>query len=179
MSDELKTQLVMTLVGRDRPGLVETMARLVESHEGNWLESRMTHLADHFAGLLLVKLPSEQVAAFQKSLSELEEIGVQVTVQKSDPGDATPSTTKHIQLELTGYDRPGIVHMISDVLAHHGVNIEELETSLFRAPMSGELTFRASAALAVPSGLQVDRLSEALEKIGSDLMVDVRLEEDK
>ena len=40
----MQVSLVMTVIGKDRPGLVDTMARLVAEHDGNWLESRMCRL---------------------------------------------------------------------------------------------------------------------------------------
>ena len=42
--------LVLTVIGRDRPGLVDTLSGVVAEHGGNWEESRMAHLADRFAG---------------------------------------------------------------------------------------------------------------------------------
>ncbi|HLP77739.1 MAG TPA: ACT domain-containing protein, partial [Candidatus Paceibacterota bacterium] len=37
----MQRSLVMTVIGQDRPGLVESIASLVTEHGGNWLESRM------------------------------------------------------------------------------------------------------------------------------------------
>ena len=45
---------MMTIIGRDRPGLVESVAQVVAAHGGNWLESRMSRLGGHFAGILRV-----------------------------------------------------------------------------------------------------------------------------
>ncbi|MFQ5349742.1 MAG: ACT domain-containing protein, partial [Thermoanaerobaculia bacterium] len=41
----MQQTLVMTLIGRDRPGLVEALAAIIEEHGGNWEESRMVQLA--------------------------------------------------------------------------------------------------------------------------------------
>ena len=57
------TDLVLTLIGPDRPGLVESLAKRVTAHGGNWVESRMAHLAGQFAGILRVEVPPENVAA--------------------------------------------------------------------------------------------------------------------
>ena len=43
--------LVLTVIGEDRPGLVEALADLIDRHEGSWDESRMARLAGHFAGV--------------------------------------------------------------------------------------------------------------------------------
>ena len=51
------TDLVLTLIGSDRPGLVEAVAEVIAGHGGNWLESRMAHLAGKFAGILRVEIP--------------------------------------------------------------------------------------------------------------------------
>ena len=51
--------LVMTVIGPDRPGLVDSVAALVAEHGGNWLESRMSRLGGHFAGILRVDVPGE------------------------------------------------------------------------------------------------------------------------
>ena len=40
----MQHSLVMTVIGNDRPGLVESVASIVAEHGGNWLESRMSRL---------------------------------------------------------------------------------------------------------------------------------------
>ena len=50
----MQTPLVMTIIGPDRTGLVESVARVVADHGGNWLESRMSRLGGEFAGILFL-----------------------------------------------------------------------------------------------------------------------------
>ncbi|MBC9890368.1 MAG: hypothetical protein F7B06_11145 [Opitutae bacterium] len=52
----MDNQIVMTLMGKDQPGLVKSVASVVAKHEGNWLESRMCHLGGQFAGVLRVSV---------------------------------------------------------------------------------------------------------------------------
>src|SRR5260221_4354093 len=72
------TDLVLTLIGPDRPGLVEAVAGIVAEHGGNWLESRMTHLAGKFAGILRAQLPPERAAAALQALAPREGRGAQL-----------------------------------------------------------------------------------------------------
>lgn len=174
--DNTTVQLVMTVIGRDRPGLAEKLSRQVEEHGGNWLESRMIHLASTFAGVLRVEVPAGQVAALRARLDRLLDEGLQLTLQQIDEAPS-PVARRRALLELTGYDRPGIVRAVTSALAARGVNIDELETELAGAPMSGTPTFHARAILQLPPELSLDELSQALEIIGSDLMVDIELDE--
>ena len=48
--------LVLTVIGKDQPGLVEALSDLIAQHEGNWDESRMARLAGHFAGVVQIHI---------------------------------------------------------------------------------------------------------------------------
>jgi glycine cleavage system regulatory protein len=163
--------LVLTLIGPDRPGLVEAVAERVTAHGGNWLESRMAHLAGQFAGILRVEVPEDRVTALEAALRELEASGLRLV---SRGGTAT-ATAPVMEMEAVGQDHPGIVRDISQVLARHRVNIEELATDRMSAPMSGGPLFRARARLHVPPETDIARLRVDLETIANDLMVDLTL----
>jgi glycine cleavage system regulatory protein len=169
----LPTSLVLTVIGPDRPGLVEALAHTIASHEANWLESRMAHLAGQFAGLLRVAVAPERADALARALGELE--GLRVAVQATE--QESPGAARALTLELLGQDRPGIVRDVSRALASRGVNVEELETSCASAPMSGEVLFRARARLRLPADVGAEELRAALEKIAHELMVELALEE--
>lgn len=172
----MRAALVMTVIGPDRPGLVESLADLVASHEGNWLESRMAHLGGRFAGILRVQLPAEKQAPLIESLRTLESRGLSVVAQP-DPGQPLPPERRLMSLEIVGHDRPGIVRQISRALAARGVNLEELRTECVSAPMSGEVLFKATATLHAPGNCDRTQLRLELEKIAADLIVDLTLAE--
>jgi len=46
--------IVISALGSDRPGIVESLSRAVLEHNGNILDSRMTVLGGEFAVLMLV-----------------------------------------------------------------------------------------------------------------------------
>jgi glycine cleavage system regulatory protein len=167
------TDLVLTLIGPDRPGLVEALAEKVAAHGGNWLESRMAQLAGQFAGILRVEVPPANVAPLQAALGALEAQGLRIVALG---GAAAPAASvQEIDLEIVGQDHPGIVRDLSLVLLRHGVNIEELTTDRSSAPMAGSLLFGARARLRMPTAVDAARLKDDLEKIAHDLMVDLKL----
>ncbi len=171
----MQVPLVMTIIGRDRPGLVDLVAGLVAGHGGNWLESRMSRLGGHFAGILRIEVPAAQQAALVEALTALTAQGLSV-ICHADAPDATVGQQASARLELVGQDRPGIVSQISHALARHGVNVEELTTECCSAPMSGETLFKAQARLYVPASCHLAELRDELEKIAADLVVDVSLQ---
>ena len=166
--------IVLTLVGPDRPGLVEAVSDVVARHGGNWVESRMAQLGGQFAGILRVEISPANTEALRQSLLELTSANLQVVVVPVEAG-ATKSDRRQLQLDLIGQDRPGIVKEISQVLTNWNVNLEELHTECISAPMSGEKLFVATARLSMPDDVQMSVVCSALEQIAADLMADITL----
>ena len=166
----------MTVIGPDRTGLVESVARVVADHGGNWLESRMCRLGGEFAGILRIELPVEKRQMLLNALQKLQEHGLQIVVR---PDEAAASATpgRQTKLEIVGHDRPGIVREITSALARANVNVEEFSSECVSAPMSGETLFKAVARLQLPDGCDDAALKTELEKIADDLLVDISFAE--
>jgi len=167
--------LVVTVIGKDRPGLVESVSAVVEAHGASWVESRMSRLAGEFAGILRVSVPPDQVDGLSDALEALKAGGLRVVVERGF--EEALEAGNVILLDLVGTDRPGIVHAISEALAARNVNVDELNTECDGAPWSGDTLFKASARLHAPKSLDLDQLRESLEAIAGDLMVDISIGE--
>ena len=171
----MRTALVLTIIGDDKPGIVEQLSDRVLATGANWEESRMARLAGKFAGLLRVSVDDDRADALAAALRQLDTGGLKVVVERSGEPAAGPS--RMIRLEVLGHDHPGIVRDIARVLAQHQVNIEDLETDVSSAPMSGDMLFRARASLSVPATVTLERLRGILEALAGEIMVDVALGE--
>jgi glycine cleavage system regulatory protein len=171
----MQRSLVMTVIGEDRPGLVDSVASIVAEHGGNWLESRMSRLGGQFAGIVQVEVPAEKEQPLAGALKNLAARGLNVVVHSDRPQSAAAERPVSV-LEIVGQDRPGIVRQISHALASFGVNVEELHTECASAAMSGETLFKARARLSIPESCNIPELRRTLEKIAADLIVEISLE---
>jgi len=174
----MQRSLVMTVIGQDRPGLVESVAELVAGHGGNWLESRMSRLGGQFAGILRVEVPGDKEPALAAALEQLAARGLTVVVHPDQVHTGADAGRVSV-LEIVGQDRPGIVRQIASALARHGVNVEELETECASAAMSGETLFKARARLKIPPSCNAEQLRQELETIAADLIVEISLAEER
>jgi glycine cleavage system regulatory protein len=171
----MRTSLVLTILGDDKPGIVEQLSNHVLAAGANWEESRMARLAGKFAGLLRVTVEADRATALAANLTSLQQAGLTVVVE---PGaDQQTTTTRALRLQIVGNDHPGIVRDISRLLVQQQVNIEELETEVTSAPMSGEALFRARAHLRVPATTTVDALVGALEALAGEMMIDLSVDD--
>jgi glycine cleavage system regulatory protein len=168
--------LIVAVFAPDKPGQVEQIASCIANHGGNWLESRMTHMAGQFAGILRVGVPPEAHKELRDALQGLSECGIRV--QFAETCVEPSCSLKPISMELVGNDRPGIVRDVTRLLADKGVNVEQLVTNVEPAPMSSEPLFRANALLGLPLTLPLEDLQKSLETLADDLMVELKLKAD-
>jgi glycine cleavage system regulatory protein len=165
--------LVLTFIGHDRPGLVNAISDKIAAVGGNWLESRLEHLAGQFAGIALISVPAPRIQDLSVALRELETEGLSVTIAHgsvTEPEEGYETLT----LDLLGHDRPGIVRDVTQTLTRLGVNIEEFSSFIESAPFTGEAMFRAALRLRVPEHVAADDVRQTLEKLADEIMVDIK-----
>ena len=173
----MATSLVITAIGADRPGIVNLVSDVAQRFGANWAGSRMASLAGQFAGMVHFEVAADEADALAAALRELEQTGLAITIVRTEPPRSTrPRRT--VRLEVVGHDRPGIVRDLSGSLAGLGVSIEELQTSVVSAAMSGERLFKVKAVLALPGALRNRELKSALESLANEMMVDIELGEE-
>ncbi|MGJ8696089.1 MAG: glycine cleavage system protein R [Verrucomicrobiaceae bacterium] len=165
----MKSSFVITLVGPDRSGLVDSVADVIARHGGSWQESRMARLAGQFAGILHIDCPVTSAPALEADLAALDNLHLILVPL----GDSDLPTGQVVKLEIVGHDQPGIIKRIASTIASHQGNVEELETFLESAPMAGHLLFRTCGTIRLADGQDSSLLVLALEELGPDLTVDI------
>ncbi len=164
--------LVMTLVGADKPGLVDQLAKAVRLHGGNWQASRFAHMAGQFAGFVEVTVPQENADVLIESINAIPDLDIQMVNVKTPVSKA--QNIAHFN--LLGNDKPGIVSEITAVLQQFNINILEFNSKCVSAPNWGNLMFQAEFVVALPDDVESDEIQTALETIANDLVVDITFE---
>ena len=160
--------LVISCIGPDQSGLVDTVSNIISKHQGNWQFSSLHHLSGFFAGVIEVAVASEKSESL---ISELKAInGLNCQIEMADPH--LPNAVSNLILEITANDRAGIVQEVSSVIHHQSGNLIKLVSLQDSAAHSGQDIFKAKVEIAIDDK-SVDQLISALEQIANDLMVDI------
>jgi glycine cleavage system regulatory protein len=170
----MQTSLIVSVIGPDRPGLIEQIASAIAAASGNWEGSRMLRLAGQFSGMVQVVIEEENLPGLDKALAELETSNLHIRILHAGAIETAAENGQAMTMEVVGQDRQGIVSSISGTLSQLGVNVIELATDCSGAPWSGERLFKTNARLIVPEDITADRLREAIEEIALDLMVELK-----
>jgi len=166
------SELAITVVGRDRPGIVAEVSGALSALGLNLTDSSMTLLRGHFAMTLICVGGEDSLdaAAVEAALASLTAGGDLVaTVRVVPPEPVPPAPGNPYTLIVHGADRLGIVAAVTGLLARVGGNVTDLTTRL-----SGTL-YLLSAEVDLPSTVDVDELCEELDEVARQLGVEVSL----
>jgi glycine cleavage system transcriptional repressor len=125
------TELAVTAVGADRPGIVAAVAEVLRERGGNVEDSAMTILGGHFAIVLIVASDDSPEELREALLAATGDFGLTVSVSRAD-GSRGATEPTHL-LSVYGADRPGILAGVSRALADVGANVTDLETRVLGA----------------------------------------------
>jgi glycine cleavage system transcriptional repressor len=172
----MRKQMVLTAVGRDRPGIVEEFTKLILHYDGNIEASRMVRLGGDFAMLVFVSSPEDRVFELRKAVDDLHYTKFDVLTRLSEADeDVDDLQESRCTITVLGADHMGIINQVAQYLSEQGINLESMHTEVSAAPMSGTPLFTMSADVVVPPRLAVADLREAMEFIGDEMGVDTKI----
>ncbi len=160
--------IVISCIGPDKKGIVESLSQIISQYKGNWQTSSLHHLSGFFAGVIEIAVNENVSSQLISALQKIEGLHCQIELAKPD----TSSVKTNLILDLTANDRAGIVQEVSSVIHDQQGNLIKLVSSQYSAAHTGQLMFKAKVQISI-NEKYIDDLISALEYIADDLMVDI------
>jgi len=120
---------MVTLVGKDRPGIVAHVTSALYEGGGNLGETSMLRLGGNFTIMMMVKYDGNQKSLRELLLTVAESLDLQLHVDVIE-GQLHRHLLPTMRITVTGADRAGIVARVTTALAEVGFNILELESDV-------------------------------------------------
>jgi glycine cleavage system transcriptional repressor len=171
-------RFIMTAFGKDRPGIVADVTRILFENGCNLEDNSMTLLADEFTLILLFTAKGREVEdQLVRECRRLErEKGISAFLRPLDARQAAlPGSFRPASLHVEGMDQAGIVYKISQFLADHGINIVDLKSAVKASPESGAAIYQMDIAVQVPAGMTLGKVDEGLVGVAEALHVEITL----
>ena len=101
--------IVISCIGPDQTGIVDTLSKIINKHQGNWQVSSLHHLSGFFAGVIEVSVDENKTQALITALENIDGLNCQIELANS----SSEKVSTNVVLELTDNDTAGIVKEIS------------------------------------------------------------------
>ncbi|MGN6507016.1 MAG: glycine cleavage system protein R [Tepidisphaeraceae bacterium] len=162
------TELVVSVLGEDRPGILDDMCGVVQANSGHITDLHVIDAGGHFAMISTVRIAKSAVAPMREQLVDLAAVsGLIVRVEPAlAHSDAKGCHTYRFVGETDDY--PSLLKPLTHLLRVLRINIENIETQHDQGS-SLHLT------LNVPRNCPVTQLREYLCQLLGPLKVDWKL----
>jgi glycine cleavage system transcriptional repressor len=174
----MKKFFLLTAFGKDRPGIVAGVARVLYELGANIEDATMTRLGGEFTMMLITSLPgSAPGGKLEKGLASLEKkLGIQTSVKSIPSGVASHAKNEPPKylISVYGTDHPGIVYRVAESLAKRKVSITDLQT---KVADGAKPVYVMLLEIQVPSSADMDDLRAELDQLRQDLKVEISLQD--
>lgn len=167
--------LLLSAIGKDRPGFVHDVTQAIHQGGGNIEQQRSVRLANEYVVMLLVSLEGDSsVDELMKNVRALANDDLLIRVREAGPSDYGESMdVVAAEVSASGADQPGILEAVTSLLVKHGINIDGMDYDTEGAPMTGDQLFRMDAFISVPKNVDTDDLRQQLRSLEDEFNFDI------
>jgi len=164
----------LTIIGRDRPGIVSQVTELLFRGGFNIADSSCSILGGQFSMILIISNPDiSTTEQFSDTFKPLEENNLSVYIRTLKEGGEIRSELNGelCMISVYGADKPGIVYQVAKELGDRSINITDLNTKLVGEKQNPVYVMMIEAVL--PDTLEVEEVESWMEELKDKLQVDI------
>ena len=174
----MKHYCILSLVGKDRPGVADETSSFLFDRGANIEDSRMAAMGGRFAIMTLFSCSLEQAEKIKSEGRILTEKGFEFFIHDAqDPSTLTQRPELPLKIRVMAMDHPGIVKRVVGLLNRFNVNIQSLNTKVHQAPYSGTPLFDVYVRAGVPKSESIVRVKEELSGLAAEMNLDLTFKE--
>ncbi|MEI6437043.1 MAG: ACT domain-containing protein [Bacteroidota bacterium] len=172
----MKSYVVFSSMGPDRPGLAKQIAEFFTARGINIERSRGCVLGDEFGMIILTSGNTDDIERLISDLESLrQKTGLDIYIRKTKAPthkEALPSIP--YKLIATSIDHPGIIHKICKCLQQKNINIDDISTNVDHNPVTGANVFQMTCYFSLPPIVKIIDLKHDLARISEEDNIDIR-----
>ncbi len=164
----------LTIIGRDRPGIVSQVTELLFRGGFNIADSSCSILGGQFSMILIISNPNiSTTEQFSDTFKPLEENNLSVYIRTLKEGGEIRSELNGelCMISVYGADKPGIVYQVAKELGDRSINITDLNTKLVGEKQNPVYVMMIEAVL--PDTLEIEEVESWMEELKDKLQIDI------
>jgi len=164
-------KILISAFGKDKPGIVTKISKIITEYKCNIIESRMMKIENDFTVMMLVDIYKEK----NKLINKLESISELKFLIKESSLEADNLNDYNATITLSGADNIGIVHSVSDILTNHSINIIDMNTSIVNVPNTGTPIFNMETNIFLDNNVSTKELMNEIENLAIESDIEISI----
>ncbi len=157
--------------GKDKPGIVAEVSKILYENGFNLENSTMSRLADEFTIMLVVYTEKDFTTDEVKKLflPVKDKLGLNIYVKEIDYKEEDKKDTLY-KVIVYGGDKPGIVYKVAKLLAENNINIVDMTTE------KAQDIYVLITDVEIPDGIDFEEFRAKIKQLQYDIDVDISCE---
>lgn len=176
MNQSTSTNLVVSVIGKDQPGIVDKLSQCILDAGGNIADSRMTVLGGDFAVILMVCGNWNSIAKLEDQLPGVAQaLEMTLTLRRTESRAAEGNLLPY-GVDVVALDHPGIVHHLASFFSARAINIQDMSTSTYSAAHTGTPMYSVHMTVEIPADQHIGTIREDFVEFCDQLNLDGAIE---
>lgn len=172
----MPNHLIISAIGHDKPGIVQSLSKIVFDTGCNILDSRMMVLGGEFSVIMMTSGNWNHIAKLETAVKHgASDMDLTITLTRTESRETQPTLLPYM-VEVVSIDHPGIVYQVTDFFSRHQINIEDLSSDSYHAAHTGTPMFSMNIAISVPSQLSISELRAQFLSFCDEFNIDAVIE---
>ncbi|RUM58974.1 MAG: amino acid-binding protein [Persephonella sp.] len=157
--------------GKDKPGIVAEVSKILYENGFNLENSTMSRLADEFTIMLVVYTEDNFTTDEVKKifLPVKDKLGLNIYVKEIDYKEEDKKDTLY-KVIVYGGDKPGIVYKVAKLLAENNINIVDMTTE------KSQDIYVLITDVEIPDSIDFEEFRAKIKQLQYDIDVDISCE---
>ncbi len=166
--------LVITALGSDKLGILETFTKISKQCGGNILESKLSTMGEECAILLHLSGTWNAIAKLEAALPSLAETH-QLAIHCKRTCPKNTLNALPYQANVFAKDRPGILNELATFFTRLGILVDKMDTETYAAKNNTSMT-NITFMVNIPAKLHIATVRERFMEYCEDKNLDAMLE---
>lgn len=168
--------LVLAAIGADKPGIINDLSKAVTAQGGNILDSRMLAIGGEFSLIMTVSGEAEALPLIDHALrAQCDQLKLDAVCHKTHRKAPLKDSIPY-RIQVVALDHPGIVQEVTGFYAKKQINIEDLKTDTYAAPLTGSPMFALELLVNIPTRLGLKEFKHQFFEFCDALNLDASIE---
>ena len=155
-------KIILNAFGKDRPGLVSKITKVISSSNGNIETSKMVQLESDFTLLMLIEITPDNISSLIIELNKIEEL--EVNYKETNKKENKVNYNAY-SFKVNVADSEGIIYMFSNLFKEYKINIVDMDSYIKNAANTGFPIFFLKSNIFIPDTCNIKKLTKDLDDI--------------
>ncbi|WP_100641259.1 glycine cleavage system protein R [Alteromonas facilis] len=171
----MKLQLIVTVLGQNRPGILSALAECVAEVGCNILDSRQAIFGKEFSLTMIIEGGQSAITKAEIMLPRLCQEHDLLSILKRTSEHCKQNLEHLLGLEFSGVDSVGIVKAVTSLFAQYEISVTALRQQTYIDKQTGANMMRCKMMLSAPQTLAVSDIEQAIMTMLSSLNLSGKL----